>query len=412
MVFLRFPFRNGINQTSFHHGPSVSSKVIYENVAICLGINDFKLFYNGKILPPGETVSQDANIDVIFPLPGGKGGFGSMLRAIGAQIEKTTNREACRDLSGRRLRDINEEQRLKKWISKESERKAEKARRRKERIERLKAKPRHNFNDFEYEKKLSEGPDRVEEALAAGMEKMSKRPASEASCSAVQPKKKHLWLDEEMSSSSDSDPETLGSPKARTSDSCAGSSNEEAGCSSQPQATFQEERKSSNVKSMNENSSSGADTREKSVSDSNETQNKTPAEFFQPSEDSTSSSNQEKISKDLSNDGSTHIEETAVIVSPKENLSINQENSNKDPSSKDSNQEKFIPESVTYLPIDLMSYNDVSELEALGLDRLKAALMEKGLKCGGPLQDRAQRLWKVRGLEPHQYPPKLLAKKK
>lgn len=38
-------------------------------------------------------------------------GFGSMLRAIGAQIEKTTNREACRDLSGRRLRDINEEQR-------------------------------------------------------------------------------------------------------------------------------------------------------------------------------------------------------------------------------------------------------------------------------------------------------------
>lgn len=42
-------------------------------------------------------------------LPGGKGGFGSMLRAIGAQIEKTTNREACRDLSGRRMRDVNDE---------------------------------------------------------------------------------------------------------------------------------------------------------------------------------------------------------------------------------------------------------------------------------------------------------------
>jgi len=36
-------------------------------------------------------------------------GFGSMLRSIGAQIEKTTNREACRDLSGRRMRDINNE---------------------------------------------------------------------------------------------------------------------------------------------------------------------------------------------------------------------------------------------------------------------------------------------------------------
>ena len=32
-----------------------------------------------------------------------------MLRSIGAQIEKTTNREACRDLSGRRMRDINNE---------------------------------------------------------------------------------------------------------------------------------------------------------------------------------------------------------------------------------------------------------------------------------------------------------------
>lgn len=36
-------------------------------------------------------------------------GFGSMLRAIGAQIEKTTNREACRDLIGRRMRDVNNE---------------------------------------------------------------------------------------------------------------------------------------------------------------------------------------------------------------------------------------------------------------------------------------------------------------
>ena len=36
-------------------------------------------------------------------------GFGSMLRAIGAQIDKTTNRDACRDLSGRRMRDVNNE---------------------------------------------------------------------------------------------------------------------------------------------------------------------------------------------------------------------------------------------------------------------------------------------------------------
>lgn len=54
---------------------------------------------------------NNGNVYVCPTVKGGKGGFGSMLRAIGAQIEKTTNREACRDLSGRRLRDINEEKR-------------------------------------------------------------------------------------------------------------------------------------------------------------------------------------------------------------------------------------------------------------------------------------------------------------
>lgn len=61
-----------------------------------------------------------------------------MLRAIGAQIEKTTNRDACRDLSGRRLRDINEEQRLKRWFAKQGEREQEKKEARKRKLEKLK----------------------------------------------------------------------------------------------------------------------------------------------------------------------------------------------------------------------------------------------------------------------------------
>ncbi len=64
---------------------------------------------NGRIQCP-EAAVQDGFIYRLVPrLVGGKGGFGSMLRAIGAQIEKTTNHEACRDLSGRRMRDVNNE---------------------------------------------------------------------------------------------------------------------------------------------------------------------------------------------------------------------------------------------------------------------------------------------------------------
>lgn len=65
---------------------------------------------NGRKLEDSDVL-QNGTVYVFPKLLGGKGGFGSMLRAIGAQIEKTTNREACRDLSGRRLRDINEEKR-------------------------------------------------------------------------------------------------------------------------------------------------------------------------------------------------------------------------------------------------------------------------------------------------------------
>ena len=68
---------------------------------------------NGKIFDPADCLEEMMHKDVIirvhFRLRGGKGGFGSMLRALGAQIEKTTNREACRDLSGRRMRDVNNE---------------------------------------------------------------------------------------------------------------------------------------------------------------------------------------------------------------------------------------------------------------------------------------------------------------
>lgn len=41
---------------------------------------------------------------------------------------------------------------------------------------------------------------------------------------------------------------------------------------------------------------------------------------------------------------------------------------------------KFAPQSAE---IDLSKYENVEELEALGADRLKAALLTLGLKCGG-----------------------------
>ncbi|KAI9323796.1 telomere stability and silencing-domain-containing protein [Dichotomocladium elegans] len=52
-------------------------------------------------------------LNLSLRLRGGKGGFGSMLRAQGGRMnaQKTTNFEACRDLQGRRIRTVNENKR-------------------------------------------------------------------------------------------------------------------------------------------------------------------------------------------------------------------------------------------------------------------------------------------------------------
>ena len=66
---------------------------------------------------------------------------------------------------------------------------------------------------------------------------------------------------------------------------------------------------------------------------------------------------------------------------------------------------------MTSQPLRLGMFNSVEELEALGLDRLKQSLEALGLKCGGTLRDRAERLWSVRGKKPSDFPEKLKAKK-
>ncbi|KAK4323703.1 hypothetical protein Pmani_005634 [Petrolisthes manimaculis] len=113
-------------------------------------VEDVVLQCKGRVLSINTPVPDNTTVIATLRLCGGKGGFGSMLRAIGAQIEKTTNREACRDLSGRRLRDINEEKRLKDFISKKAEREREMLERKKQKFLALKNTPKHIFEDETY----------------------------------------------------------------------------------------------------------------------------------------------------------------------------------------------------------------------------------------------------------------------
>ncbi|XP_017039948.1 replication stress response regulator SDE2 [Drosophila ficusphila] len=183
---------------------------------------DYYLVSNGKRFI-GELHHGDVHC-VVRQL-GGKGGFGSMLRAIGAQIEKTTNREACRDLSGRRLRDINEEKRVRAWLDKQGEREREAEERKKRKIEKLLAVPKHDFKDDQYEEARANLTEKVNDAFEEGLKQVEEikekqaQASQEASTSgtkrkspaeektkAKKKKKGTLWIGDDISGSdSDSD---------------------------------------------------------------------------------------------------------------------------------------------------------------------------------------------------------------
>lgn len=76
--------------------------------------------HSGPIPAPEATLASlldgDSNLVTLRLIPrlrGGKGGFGSQLRAAGGRMssQKTSNNDSCRDLSGRRLSTIKEAKR-------------------------------------------------------------------------------------------------------------------------------------------------------------------------------------------------------------------------------------------------------------------------------------------------------------
>ena len=125
-----------------------------------------------------DVLSENAHVEVMLRIEGGKGGFGAMLRTAGAKGIKTTNFDACRDLNGRRLRHVNAEARLREWDAAAEERKLAK-----QRQDALNAKPTGpppiaRFDEEAYEDMLEGARGRVSDALAAGLAAASSSSAS------------------------------------------------------------------------------------------------------------------------------------------------------------------------------------------------------------------------------------------
>ncbi|XP_068177462.1 splicing regulator SDE2 isoform X1 [Antennarius striatus] len=201
----------------------------------CVSPGDFYVIRNGQRAEPDDPLQHGAVYHLEPRLRGGKGGFGSMLRALGAQIEKTTNREACRDLSGRRLRDVNHEKEMADWLKQQAEREAQKEQRRLERLQRKLEAPQHRYSDAHYQQQCHDLSERLEDSVLKGLQasaggqvgagdaSATKRPNADESEQQRKRRKKTaecFWTGVELMSSEDDEDE---SPSTSTSGGAAAS---------------------------------------------------------------------------------------------------------------------------------------------------------------------------------------------
>ncbi|KAI0775005.1 telomere stability and silencing-domain-containing protein [Trametes elegans] len=119
-------------------------------------------------------------------LRGGKGGFGSQLRAAGGRMssQKTSNNDSCRDLSGRRLSTIKEAKKLAEYIESEPLRKKAQQEAQRAKLEALEKKlgitagssssdplagKKHRLEDTEYIEQSKDIVENVKSAVSVGM---------------------------------------------------------------------------------------------------------------------------------------------------------------------------------------------------------------------------------------------------
>ncbi|XP_056442655.1 splicing regulator SDE2 isoform X1 [Gadus chalcogrammus] len=392
-----------------------------------LPTDDFYVTTNGRVSGQAELLLQGSVYHLEPRLCGGKGGFGSMLRALGAQIEKTTNREACRDLSGRRLRDVNHEKEMAEWLKKQAELEGEKDQRRVERLQRKLVEPKHHFTDPDYQQQCHDLSERLEDSVLKGMQASSSGVVSaEAGPStkrakqhpaSVPKKKKRFWSgvgDLDLDSEEEDEDEALPGPSHPTRPKAAvPSSSTPARPSAEPVSTGSRQPEpvsTSSDKPKPEPVSTSSDQPEpEQMSTGSDQPEPVSSGSDQPEPVSTGSDQPEPVSTSSDQPEPEPVSTGSDQPETEPTTQINQDPQPTEPQPTEPQPTQAAPQQV-HPPLDLDAAGSPEDLEAAGLDQLKEALRSRGLKCGGTLKERASRLFSVRGLTAEQIDPLLRAK--
>ncbi|EEF39072.1 conserved hypothetical protein [Ricinus communis] len=416
-------------------GPQADAQLIKQRIFEITKIptHTQRLICNGAQLRENSVISTpECTVHLLLRLIGGKGGFGSLLRgaATKAGQKKTNNFDACRDMSGRRLRHVNAEKRLEEWKAEEEERRMEKIA--EEFIKKNVKKGKKGVGDGEADKYVAkyredsakcakEVEEAVREACANGN---GKRKGKVVKAVGLDAKRLKIWMgkrtlgdsdsednsdDEEneksavlnIGNNSDISKEADGSSDSVTGGKqegdCSGGASCESGSEEEKDAATAEQtlQFSSNGETVPSEGDGGVELEVKEQQNAaitcSEAAVVTGIDVIKAEKNENDGLDSQSVQ--VSSPARVEVIETKPITVDSETVVVNE---------KATDLEK---------PLNFDDYNAVDELEALGIERLKTELQARGLKCGGTLQERAARLFLLKTTPLDKLPRKLFAKK-
>lgn len=403
-----------------------------------------------------DEILISASEDGIFPscslllrLRGGKGGFGSLLRgaATKAGQKKTNNFDACRDMSGRRLRHVNAEKKLEEWKAESEERRLEKLAEKflRKKAKEVKKSPSVAVERYveKYKEDSARCMEEVEESVRQSFRLYEKSKRKVLPSSGPVSKRLKIWMGKKKvdESESEDDDEDDGDDDANKSvvlddgnhKEGEGSLGSTSGSQSDPESldggsghsNLEEENGIPNQRCLdvdegsgNENISSDSDVSaepKRELCEEQATCNEIASSLAPKLDSCEVHAAEGHVSSELVTHELTDVEGKIVSV-PGGSLHSAEANLEMHRAIKDetADQKETVPQSfgITKLeePLDFEKFKSAEEMEDLGMERLKTELQARGLKCGGTLRERAARLFLLKTTPIDKLPRKLLAK--
>jgi len=337
-----------------------------------------RVFQNGKLLSDTQLLDGQFVKVLLNGLRGGKGGFGSLLRTAAHRIghKKTTNYNACRDLNGRRLRHVDAEQKLAEWSQSE-----------------------HKNNPGKLKKQYGHVKDGTKEAEAC---KFGNKCKYKYKCPYTHPEDlveqqnqfDLTHMSTKLSADEDREDSRVSVEKAvQMGIKAAKERKVKLMKVHKPEnsAELKEDGKAAQPASVSPNEQSERSKKRKRT----ESEDNVSSSSSSSVNSSSSSSSPSADSQPAPAPASLPVDEVKV---PFQNLTpLVIEPLPEPPSSLKDAPDLLVPSTKSdkseYAPIDLSTVANAAALEAFGLEHLKAELSRVGLKCGGSLTERANRLF-------------------